>query len=194
MNQKKRKGCGSLLWYGSEIIWVISDESEEEKRVWVSSLFPLPSSSSSLLYHHPPKPYPEKTSLGKEFYVLVLHLGRLLFLIILVSLWNLLLLFELVEGIEGRDWRRRRAVSSVGFGGSERRTWLWNFSSCEQIFSWNYVVVVDGFWVWNGFDRQMELDPSFEGGFKRLKKKIKLRGAFLVFFLIIFFNFLDCNL
>jgi hypothetical protein len=59
-----------------------------------------------------------------------------------------------VEGIGGRDWRRRRArlemkearaVSSVGVGGSERRTWLWNFSSWEQIFSWNYVVVVDGF-------------------------------------------------
>jgi hypothetical protein len=121
MNRKKRKGCRSR------------------------PLFPLPLLLRRYYTTTHQNSYPEKASLGKEFYVLVLHLGRLLFLLILVSLWNLLLLFELVEGIEGRDWTRRRAVSSVGVGGSEWRTWLWNFSSWEQIFSWNYAVVVDGF-------------------------------------------------
>jgi hypothetical protein len=42
-------------WCGSKIIWVVSDESEEEKRVSVSSSLPSSSSSLSLLYHHPPK-------------------------------------------------------------------------------------------------------------------------------------------
>jgi hypothetical protein len=34
--------------------------------------------------------------------------------------------------------------------------------------------------VWNGFDRQMDIDPPLEGGFNRLKNKIKL-GFFLGF-------------
>jgi len=85
---------------------------------------------------------------GKDFSVLVLHLGLLLlFLLLLMSLWVCLFLeiSKLVEWIQGRDWRSRRAGSSISIGPSERWIWLWDFSSWVQIFGWYDTALVDGF-------------------------------------------------
>jgi hypothetical protein len=56
-------------------------------------------------------------------------------------------------------------------------------SSETFLFGNKYLAGIIELWlmvygVSNGFGLQMDLDPPLEGGFKRLKKKIKLWGLF----------------